>query len=202
MMKLLSAGGSPFVRKVWMTAKIKGLDGQIELIGADSPDLPALRARNPLNKIPSLLLEDGGAIYDSHVICEFLDAQSAEPVLFPGDGTARWHMLTRAALGDGILDAAVLLVYEGRYRPEDKRVQSWVDMQQAKIDAALAHLSAHPLEWNRHPDYSHITIAAALGYLDFRHQGRWRAEHPDLAAWLERFRATVPAFDETAPPPA
>ncbi len=202
MMKLLSAGGSPYLRKVRITAKMKGLDGQIELIQPDNPDIAALRARNPLNKIPVLLLDDGSAIFDSHVICEYLDAQVADPVLFPGESTARWQMLTRAALGDGMLDSALLLVYEGRYRPDEMRVQSWVDMQQQKIDTAVAYLEAAPPEWSAHPDYSHITIASALGYLDFRHGGKWRETSPKMVAWLERFRAAVPAFDETAPPAA
>lgn len=200
-MKLLAAGASPYVRKVRLTAKLKGLDSQIELIAPDHASIDALRAQNPLGKIPILLTEKDGAIYDSHVICEYLDAQVALPVLFPGDGQARWQMLTRAAMADGMLDAALLLVYEGRYRSEEMRVQSWVDMQQAKIDAALSQLEAAPPEWTANPDYSHITIASALGYLDFRHGGKWRANHPNMVGWLDKFAAAVPAFAETAPPP-
>lgn len=199
MMKLLTAGPSPYVRKVRMTAKLKGLDGQISLIAPDAADIDALRGRNPLGKVPILLLDDGGAIYDSHVICEYLDAQVASPVLFPGDGEARWRTLTLAAMGDGMLDAALLLVYEKRYRPEDKWVQSWVDMQHAKIDTALAVLEAAPPEWQLNPDYGHVTIAAALGYLDFRHEGKWRANNPKMVDWLDRFAAAVPAFEETTP---
>lgn len=200
-MKLLAAGASPYVRKVRILAKMKGLDSQIELIAPDDSQIDSYRAQNPLGKIPILLTDKDGPIHDSHVICEYLDSQVALPVTFPGDGQARWQMLTRASMADGILDAALLLVYEGRYRPEDKRVQSWVDMQQAKIDTALALFEASPPTWNANPDYSHITLAAALGYLDFRHGGKWRANCPNLVAWLDKFAAAVPAFEETAPPP-
>ncbi|MEM7748246.1 MAG: glutathione S-transferase N-terminal domain-containing protein, partial [Pseudomonadota bacterium] len=108
-MKLLAAGASPYVRKVRMTAKLKGLDSHIELISPDHASIEEFRAQNPLAKIPILLTEKDGAIYDSHVICEYLDSQVALPVLFPGDGQARWQMLTRAAMADGVLDAALLL---------------------------------------------------------------------------------------------
>ncbi len=201
MMKLLAAGASPYVRKVRMTAALKGLDRKIDLVAPDEPDSDVLRKHNPLGKIPILFLADGSAIYDSHVICEYLDSQVAHPVLFPGDGPARWQMLTRAAMADGILDAALLLVYEGRYRPDNMRVEAWVELQQSKIDAAIAVMEADPPDFGMHPDYSHITIAAALGYLDFRHGGKWRAASPKMVAWLDDFRNNVPAFDETAPPP-
>ncbi|MGI9424482.1 MAG: glutathione S-transferase family protein [Hyphomicrobiaceae bacterium] len=201
-MKLLAASPSPYVRKVRMTAKLKGLDAQVEVIGDDHPEIKALRASNPLGKIPVLLADDGNIIYDSHVICEYLDSQVASPVLFPGDGAARWQTLTRAALGDGILDSALLIVYEARYRPENMRVGSWVEMQQAKIDSAVAALEAEPPNWGAHPDYGHVTIAAALGYLDFRHAGAWRTSAPAMVDWLSRFAAAAPAYNETAPPTA
>ncbi|MGI9520285.1 MAG: glutathione S-transferase family protein [Hyphomicrobiaceae bacterium] len=198
-MKLLSAGPSPYVRKVRITAALKGLAAHMSVLSADSPELGELRARNPLSKIPILVLDSGEVIFDSHVICEYLDAQVAAPVLFPAEGAARWEMLTRAAIADGMLDAALLLVYEKRYRPEEKWVQSWMDMQQAKIDKAVGHLEANPPVWDRNPDYSHITIAAALGYLDFRHGGAWREENPKMVEWLENFAGAVPAYQETAP---
>ena len=200
MMKLLAAGASPFVRKVRLTASVKGLGGQLEVIQPDDPGIDQLKARNPLGKIPVLLCDDGTTIFDSHVICEYLDGQAASPVLFPGDGQARWEMLTRAALADGILEAGVLIVYETRFRPEDKYVESWVAMQQTKIDTAVAQLEAAPPEWKDHPDYSHITVATALGYLDFRQDGKWRAANPNMVRWLDEFRQAVPGFDESAPP--
>src|SRR5690606_21793 len=103
------------------------------------------------------------------------------------------------ALADGILDAALLLVYEKRFRPEDKWVETWMQRQQVKIDTALDWLERAPPAWSGHPDYGHITLACALGYLDFRHGGHWRAGHPSMVAWLDRFDAEVPAFAETRP---
>ncbi|MEO1608037.1 MAG: glutathione S-transferase family protein [Pseudomonadota bacterium] len=199
MMKLLAAGPSPFVRKVLMTAKIKGLDDRLDLLSREHSSAAALQVQNPLGKIPTLFLADGSVLYDSLVICEYLDAQAAQPVLFPGDGPKRWQMLTRAATADGLLDAGVLIVYEHRYRPQGMQVQAWLDMQQTKIDAALAYMEAAPPAWEHNPDYSHIAIASALGYLDFRQDGKWRDNHPRMVAWLDAFRAVVPAFDETMP---
>ena len=199
MMKLLAEGPSPFVRKVRLVIGMKGLDDSVQVVATDDPQIEALRARNPLGKIPILLSDDGDAIYDSHVICEYLDSLSPSPALFPRSGAERYKTLTLGALGDGVLEAALLLVYEGRYRPEEMRVQSWVDMQQRKIDQALALLEADPPKWSGSPDYGHLTLAAALGYLDFRHAGRWRESHPKLVEWLNGFAAAVPAFEQTTP---
>ena len=201
MMKLLSAPASPYGRKVKITAQMKGLMDQIAVERIDTGILKneALYRENPLAKIPVLIIEDGMRIYDSHVICEYLDILKPEPHLFPAGGRERIDTLVRGALGDGILDAALLLVYEGRYRPAEMRVQNWVDRLQLKIDQSLGELEKAPPQWNGTPDYGHITIACALGYLDFRHQGVWRADHPNLVAWLDKFAAAVPAFAATTP---
>ncbi|MGE8943757.1 glutathione S-transferase family protein [Leptospira interrogans] len=201
MMKLLSSPASPYGRKVKITALMKGVTDQISVEKIDTGLLKneALYRENPLAKIPVLILEDGLRIYDSHVICEYLDILKPEPHLFPAGGRERIDTLVRGALGDGILDAALLLVYEGRYRPAEMRVQSWVDRLQLKIDQSLGELEKAPPQWNGTPDYGHITIACALGYLDFRHQGVWRADHPKLVAWLDKFAAAVPAFAATTP---
>jgi len=200
-MKIYSAGPSPYGRKVKMTAKMKGLFDQISFEDADTMpvDNPELQAKNPLSKIPVLITDAGTAIYDSHVICEYLDGQVAHPVLFPGEGEERWTMLTRASLADGILDAALLLVYEKRFRPEEKWHDDWMRRQQLKIEGGVAYLEANIPHVERNPDYGHLSIAAALGYLDFRHEGRWRDGHPKLVAWLDDFAKSVPAFDATRP---
>jgi len=201
MMKLLSSQASPYGRKVKIVAAVKGVEDRITTQPTDTFPLvnEALRKENPLAKIPVLVLADATQIFDSHVICEYLDTLAPEPRLVPPAGPERIRTLTLASLGDGILDAALLLVYEKRYRPEDKWVESWVERQQAKIDLALDWLEKAPPEWGAHPDYAHITVACALGYLDFRHAGAWRAKHPRLVAWLEKFDAAVPAFAETRP---
>jgi glutathione S-transferase len=200
-MKLLSNPLSPYVRKVRIAIDLKGLGGRIEFVPVDTNivDNPVINRPNPLAKIPALVLEDGTAIYDSHVVCEYLDSLAPSPVLFPTSGAERFKTLTLGALADGMLDAALLLVYEKRFRPEEKWHAPWQDRQQAKIDRALDHLEREPPDWSAGPDYGHLTLACALGYLDFRHDGKWRSGHPKLVAWLERFASAVPAFEATRP---
>jgi glutathione S-transferase len=200
MMKLMSSPLSPYGRKVKIAARMKGVDGQIELLPTDTnKGDDALNKLNPLGKIPCLITPEGVAVFDSHVICEYLDTLSPSPVLFPESGADRLRTLTLGSLADGILDAALLLVYEGRFRPENMKVQGWVDRQQSKVDRSLALLEQAPPQWQGSPDYGHLTLAVALGYLDFRHGGKWRAGHPKLVAWLDKFAAAVPAFEATRP---
>lgn len=201
MMKLLTSPASPYGRKVAIVAAMKGATGNIDMQRIDTNPLinEELRRENPLSKIPVLILEDGTHIYDSHVICEYLDSLSPEPRLFPAAGPERFRTLTLAALADGILDAALLLVYEKRFRPEDKWVDTWMQRQQYKIDAAVDWLEQSPPGMGQSPDYAHVTLACALGYLDFRHGGTWRANRPKLVAWLDAFDKKVPAFAETRP---
>jgi glutathione S-transferase len=200
MMRLMFAPASPFVRKAVMTARIKGVFDQLTLEHGDTRGAhnPLLIAANPLAKIPALVLADGTQLFDSRVICEYLDSLAPSPVLYPASGMDRYRCLTRVALADGIMDAALLIVYEGRYRPADKHVPEWLERQQAKIDSALGVLNAAPPAWTGQPDAGDIALACALGYLDLRFAGTWRATHPALVAWLDRFIAAVPAYDMTA----
>jgi glutathione S-transferase len=201
MMKLLSHPFSPYGRKVKIAIALKGLADRIEVVTVDTnaPDNPELHRSNPLAKIPALVIDDSTAIFDSHVICEYLDSLSPAPVLFPRSGVERIKTLTLGSLCDGILDAALLLVYEKRFRPEDKWHAPWLARQQSKIDRSIDHLEKAPPAWGSSPDYGHVTLACALGYLDFRHEGKWRAGHPRLVAWLDAFAKAVPAFEETRP---
>ena len=201
MMKLLSNPLSPYGRKVKIAMGLKGLKDRIEIVQVDTnpADNPIINKPNPLAKIPALVIEDNTAIYDSHVICEYLDSLAPSPMLFPKTGVERIKTLTLGALADGILDAALLLVYEKRFRPEEKWHEPWTDRQRTKIDRALGVLEPNPPAWGASPDYAHVTLAAALGYLDIRHEGKWRAAHPKLVAWLDRFAKAVPSFDETRP---
>jgi glutathione S-transferase len=199
-MKLMSSPASPFGRKVRMTIAIKNLADRVEAMPVDATKGDGnLNAANPLGRIPALLLDNGEAIHDSHVICEYLDTVGSGPVLVPRGGDARWRTLTMGSLGDGLIEQALLQVYEGRFRPENMRVEAWIERLQSKIDRTLAHLDANPPAWGEHPDYGHLTVASALGYMDFRHGGRWREKHPALVAWLDRFAAAVPAFEATRP---
>jgi glutathione S-transferase len=201
MMKLLSSLLSPYVRKVRLTAAMKGLTDKIEMVASDTNpgDKVEINSVNPLGKIPALVVDGHPVIYDSHVICEYLDSLTPSPVLFPRSGPERWATLSLGSLADGVLDAALLLVYEKRFRPEAIQHAPWQARQQAKIDRALGMLEQSPPGWGQHPDYGHLTLACALGYLDFRHEGKWRPAHPALIGWLDRFAAAVPAFEATRP---
>ena len=200
-MRLMLSSTSPYARKVRAVAIEKGLQDAIELIEVNpfGEATAALRAANPLGKVPALLLDDGRTIFDSPVICEYLDLLKAEPRIIPADPMERIRVLTLASLADGLIEAALTIVMEWRFRPQEKWVQSWLDRQQAKIDASLVWFEENLKPIGATPNYGEITTACALGYLDFRHKGAWRAKHPKLAQWLADFDAKVPAFGETMP---
>ena len=139
MMKLLSSPFSPYGRKVRIAVAIKGVQDRIEMQAVDT-ETPVINRANPLGKIPALVIDEGTAIFDSHVICEYLDSLAPAPLLFPKGGVERIKTLTLASLADGMLDAALLLVYEKRFRPEEKWHAPWQERQQGKIDRALDHL--------------------------------------------------------------
>jgi len=196
-MILRHSPASPFVRKVKISASLLGLSDRIELVDADTNAADdSLRGQNPLGKIPALILESGEALYDSRVICEYLDWLAGGGKLYPASGPARFATLTRASLADGIADAAILLVYEQRWREPEMRSEKWREHQTGKIARALAEFAKAPpaLEPMR---IDAVTLACALGYLDLRLGGAWREEHPDLASWLDVFSAAVPAFEAT-----
>jgi glutathione S-transferase len=198
MMILRSSPASPFARKVRIGASLLGLASKIDVQAAD-PNDPAdtLRKQNPLGKLPVLILDDGSALYDSRVILDYLDHLAGGGHIVPREPAARFAALRLQALCDGILDACILLVYEGRYRPADKAVQSWVDRQAEKVARGLAALEAAPPQLTAMPDVGQITLACTLGYRDLRFAGTWRKEYPRLVAWHDKFAAQVPAFGET-----
>ncbi|NQW09813.1 MAG: glutathione S-transferase [Alphaproteobacteria bacterium] len=201
-MKLYYAAASPFVRKVLAQAHETGIVDQIDLeTVATSPVQvdPGVAAVNPVKKIPALATNDGMTLFDSPVICEYLDSQHSGAKMFPAVGPARWEALRLQALGDGLMDAAILGIYEGRIRPEDKRYQPWVDAQMAKVDGALDDLESKAGTLGDRVDIGTITVGCALGYLDFRYADKdWRAGRPALAAWYARFSAR-PSMQATAP---
>ncbi|MBV9567934.1 MAG: glutathione S-transferase family protein [Hyphomicrobiales bacterium] len=198
MMILRSAPPSPFGRKVKLAVAILGLDREIEIKPADTNDAgDNLRSQNPLGKIPVLVLEDGSAVYDSRVILEYLDHRAGGGKIVPLAGAARIAVLRQQALCDGILDASILQVYEGRWRPKEKHEQKWVDYQADKVKRGLAVLESDPPGLDALPHVGQITAACVLGYQDLRFGGVWRAAHPKLVAWLDKFAAKVPAFEKT-----
>jgi glutathione S-transferase len=196
MMILRSAPPSPFGRKVKIAADLLGLHDAIDVVAADTTDpSDSLREQNPLGKIPVLILTDGTTLYDSRVIVEYLDACAGGDRLIPAVPEQRWRVLTAAALADGINEAALLQVYEKRVRAPELWSQVWLERQAEKVARGLAAFAAAPPCGPR--DISHIGLACALGYLDLRFAGAWRAEYPTLVAWLDAFAADVPAFAAT-----
>jgi glutathione S-transferase len=194
MLILRSSPTSPFARKVAIAAAVLELSDRIEVVAADTNDPEdTLRLQNPLGKIPILILEDGRALYDSRVIVEYLDALAGGGKIIP-DGPARIAALSRQALADGIMDAALLQVYEQRYREPEIRSSKWVGRQADKVARALVVAERDPPGAT---DIGAIALACALGYLDLRFAGAWRAEHPGLVVWLDDFAAAVPAFEAT-----
>jgi glutathione S-transferase len=197
-MKLAYSPNSPYVRKCVVLAIQRGIEKQMELWTVGTTD-PALLIVNPLSKVPTLVLDDGTALYDSPVICEYLDSIGDGPKMFPPAGPARWKALRQEALGDGILDAT-----QPRRReialPQDEGRQTYIALQQGKVKAALAMLEAEADGLGMLTNIGEITIACALGYMDFRYANEpWRPGHPKLEAWYAKVSA-MPAMARTVPP--
>lgn len=200
-MKLYYAAASPFARKVMMVLHETDQLDDVEIVAAvgtavQTGTMPL--AQNPLGKIPALERADGPAIYDSRVICRYLDAR-ASAGLYP-EGNRLWDTLTIEATADGIMDAALLMVYEGRIRPENLHYAPWIDAQWDKIHRAVNALNTRWLSHLAGPHHmGQIATACALGYCDFRLPDRnWRKGNEALADWYEdygtrdSFQATVP----------
>lgn len=200
-MRLYFNPASPYVRKVRVTAHELGLSDEIELLSVSlTPVSPheGVRSSNPIGKIPALITDDGTALYDSPVICEYLDARAGGNRIFPAVGAVRWTALRRQALADGIMDAAVLTRYEQAVRPQELRWQAWADGQFLKIGTALDALERESLADVF--DIGTISIACALGYLDLRFASEgWRTTRPRLAAWAAAI-VERPSLAATAPP--
>ena len=199
-MKLIMSPASPFVRKVRVVAIETGLQSEIEEVPVMTTPVAtadAVWAANPLGKIPALVLDNGRAIYDSRVITRYLDDR-AQAGLYPADRL--WDVLTVEATAEGILEAAVLMVYEGRVRPVEIHYAPWVEAQWGKAISGVRAIEAGMMDQLAGPlDMGQIAVGCALGYLDFRHPSRdWRSEAPALAAWYEGF-SQRPSMLETLP---
>lgn len=200
-MRLYHAPASPFVRKVMVLLHEAGATARVTLVPASGTPLdPGTMPvdRNPLGKIPALEREDGPTLYDSRVICRYLD-DKLQVGLYPAPPHL-WETLVLEATADGIADAAVLMRYEVFVRPEASRSPEWVEAQWSKIDRALTAIEG---QWPTHlagpVDMGQIALGAALGYLDFRHGNRdWRGTRPALAAWWAAF-SQRPSMQATHP---
>jgi glutathione S-transferase len=195
--KLCFSPTSPYVRKVRACAITRGIDRLIELVPTDAnASLPAFVAINPLSKVPALVTDDGVALFDSPVICEYLDSVGDALPMFPQNGSQRWRALRFQAMGDGILDASVPRRGE-MMKPQDEGRAAWIARQKAAVDRTVDALEADPP--HRAIDIGSITVGCALGYLDFRFSAQpWRPGHPKLAAWYEVF-AQNPGIADTVP---
>jgi glutathione S-transferase len=202
-MKLYYSATSPYVRKVNVCAIELGLDEKLERILTNPWEKDdKLLADNPLSKVPTLITDDGVVLYDSPVICEYLDTVQGGGVLIPASGTEHWNELRLQALGDGILDAAVLQFLE-RKRPNSQQSSEWDGIQQSAIQRVLEYLESKVNEWKADVTIGQIAVACALGYLDFRFaEDNWRQGHPGLTSWFETFaqresmQATVPKIPQ------
>lgn len=196
-MKLHFSPTSPYVRKVRVVAAEKGLDERIELVPS-SPwvenDLPTA---NPSGRVPTLIADDGTALFDSRVIAEYLDDMGSGAKLFPS-GPARWPILRTAALAEGILDAGVSIANERR---KDKAHWSdwYIGRQKDKINRSLDVLEREAASLSGPVDIAQIGVGVALGYIAFRsHVDDWRRGHPALTAWYEGF-SKRPSMTATEP---
>lgn len=200
-MKLISASASPFARKVRVLMHEAGLTEDVGLLDVKTSPVATsdkVKSANPVGKIPALIRENAPAIYDSRVICRFLDDRAGAN-LYPESGL--WDVLTLEATADGIMDAAILVTYEGRLRKADLQDEAWREAQWEKVARSVAALNTRWMSHLAGPlDMGQIAVGCALGYLDFRHDARkWRRGNEPLADWYEDFAqrdsmvATIPS---------
>ena len=202
-MKLRYSTTSPYVRKVMVLAIEAGIDGKIEKDKTAASPIErneSLYADNPIGKVPALTTDDGMTLFDSPVICEYLDAEHAGGKFYPAKGKARWVALRQHAIADGLLDAALLARYEGFMRPQELRWDAWLAGQKGKVASALDMLEKEAADLDGPITIGHIAVGCALGYMDFRFaDDNWRGSRPKLAKWYEGFAAR-PSMQATVPP--
>jgi glutathione S-transferase len=195
--KLYNAPTSPFGRKVLITAIEKGLDKKIEVLPARTPEAE-LPKKNPLDKLPVLVTDEGEVIIESSLISEYLDEIGTGPKLVPEEPRMHRRVIQAAAVAQGVLDAVVLLRMEGRRKPE-QRSPEWIERQQKKIDRGVPALEGLLQNIGPGPTLAHITFACCLWFMDKHGMGGdWRKTAPRLAAWYEEFKKR-PSFTATEP---
>lgn len=201
-MKLLGSDASPYARKVRIVMAEKKIEAQYERENVHAPD-SRIQQSNPLGKVPCLIMDDGGAVFDSRVIVEYLDNLTPVHRLIPPSGRPRVEVRCWEALADGLLDAALLIRSEYLHREESQRSPKVIARQMGKIDAALEAMATGLGEkgWCCDGKYTLADIATgcALAYLEFRFpEIDWRSRHPNLARHADKLFAR-PAFVETMP---
>ncbi len=184
-MRLLYSKPSPYSSKVRMAAQLCDID--LELVPTDtSAEGVELTETNPIGKIPALILDDGSTLYDSRVICEYLDRLAGNPII--PQAPDAWAATKRVeALADGMTEAVMAVLYEKRYRPEELWHQPWMDKQWRRAHRSLGALETEVAALPEKPTLAHLAVASDLGWVQLRFPDELNHKHPSLAAWLERF---------------
>lgn len=198
-MKLFFANTSPYARKARMVIIEKDLEDRVEAVFQNPfEDSADLVKANPLKQVPTLVTDDGTSIFDSPVICAYLDALSSQKPLIP-TGDEHWQVLTGEAMTDGILDAAFAIVMERR-RPDEQQSAMWFERWESGIDRSMNAIESDLSVFKGHISIAQIGLGCALGYLDFRLPDlEWRPNRPSLSAWFEEFEKR-PSMVKTEPP--
>ncbi len=191
-MKIFYSSASPYSTKVRMAAHYAGLDA--EHVATDTNADPAeLIAANPLGKIPTLVTDEGLGIYDSRAIMHFIDRQTGRS-LYPRSSAKRTEADVLEATADGICDSLLAIVYERRFRPEEKVHQPWIDRQWGKVERALDQLEKTMPRLGKKPHGGHFALAAMLRYIELRFAGKWQKGRPKLKRYLSRFESVFPDY--------
>jgi glutathione S-transferase len=201
-MKLIGSLGSPYVRKVRIAMAEKKLDYEFVLENVWAPET-VIQQSNPLGKVPCLVMEDGGAMFDSRVIVEYLDTLSPVGKLIPANGRERAEVKCWEALADGVLDAAVLIRLERTQRPQTQQSPEWIARQMGKVDAGLKAMSVGlketPFCSGTHYTLADVAVGCALGWLSFRFpEIDWRETYPNLAKLFDKLSERQ-SFKDTLP---
>ena len=198
-MKLYYSSTSPFVRKINVFAIEVGLDKKIEWVKTNPWQVEdVLTAENPLSQVPTLITDDDVVLYDSSVICEYLDSLHSGKKMIPEESKARWPALRLQALADGILNAGILRFLENK-RSLEKQSDDWDATQRKSVERSLDYLENTVFDWGANLDVGVLSIACTLGWLDFRFANEdWRATHSKLSHWFDSF-SKRPSIIQTMP---
>lgn len=196
-MKILFSPASPYSAKVRMAAKLAGID--VQSVHTDTNAAPdELVGNNPLGKIPTLITDEGQAVYDSRAIMQFLDRSGAKR-LYPRNAVKRTEVEVLEALCDGICDCLLAIMYERRFRPEELVHQPWIDKQWTKVERGLDYLEANMPRNTKALNGGHLALAALTGYLALRFPGKWERGRPKLKRWSAKFAAGFPDLEAMRP---
>lgn len=196
-MKILYSPASPYSAKVRMAAHFAGID--VDSVLTDTNAMPTeLVDNNPLGKIPTLVTDEGQAVYDSRAIMQFLDRAGGKRI-YPRNAAKRTEAEVLEALCDGICDCLLAIVYERRFRPEEKIHQDWIDKQWSKVGRGLDYLESNLPRISKAPNGGHLALAAATGYLGLRFAGQWERGRPKLKRWSAKFGSNFPELDALRP---